>query len=318
MPSTEPETKPLIEVACGVLRRPEGRVLLTQRPAGKLAAGAWEFPGGKLEPGESPAEALRRELYEELRVEVLRARPLIRLRHDYSDRTVMLDTWLVEGFGNRLEGREGQSLAWLSLDEIAGYPVLPTVKPIVASLRLPEHYAFTPPEATEDRLKAGIEALPAQSLLRLRQPALSDSEYHLLACRILPWARARGLKLIVDRDPLQASRIGADGWHASEAALESLSVRPVESGMLFLASAHSAGALLLARTLGADAAVLGAVHDTPSHPGGVTLGWSGFAALAREQGIPVYAIGGVGPAERLLSFQHGAQGVAGIRGFWSG
>lgn len=316
MLNTAPDALPLIPVACGVLRRADGRVLLTQRPPGKVAAGAWEFPGGKIETGESAAEALARELHEELHVEVERARPLIRLRHAYSNRVVRLDAWLVSAHRGTIEGREGQRCAWVSLEEIERYPVLPTVAPILASLRLPEHYVFTPPDADAGRIEAGLSTLPEKALLRLRLPGLAAGPYEALARRLLPAARARGLKLILDREPEQVSALDADGWHAPERVLRKLAIRPVDSGRLFLASVHGRGGIERARALGAAAVVLGTVHESRSHPGGATLGWPGFAALAHEAGLPAYAIGGLARHALHTAFEHGAQGVAGIGAYW--
>jgi 8-oxo-dGTP diphosphatase len=86
----------------------------------------------------------------------------------------------------------------------------------------------------------------------------------------------------------------------------------------FGASCHDAADLERARALGADYAVLGPVRATPTHPGATPLGWEGFARLAVGAGLPVYAIGGVGPAEIPQAWRHGAQGVAGISAFWAG
>src|SRR5579884_2935910 len=109
--SPTPDPRPLIPVACGVLINDRGEVLIAERPPDKLAAGKWEFPGGKIEPGESVEAALARELREELGIEVREARRLLRLRQDYSDRKVWLDTWLVTGWSGALHPHEGQRFA---------------------------------------------------------------------------------------------------------------------------------------------------------------------------------------------------------------
>ena len=323
MPSTGPEpalgqsARPTIRVACGVLQRPDGRVLIAQRPHGKLAAGKWEFPGGKLEAGESASQALVRELYEELGIAVQAATPLIRFRYDYSDRRVDLDTLRVTAWRGEPQAREQQQFDWRLPQNLADLDVLPTVAPIAAALQLPSHYVFTPPVADAAALLAELHRLPAGALLRLRMPQLGDAAYEQQARQLLPACHARGLRLMLDRDPQQVDRLGADGWHASDARLRALRGRPLPAGCWFAASLHDAASVAAARRCGADFAVLGPVQSTPSHPESRPLGWDAFAALVQTAAMPVYALGGVGPAQLSAAQQHGAQGTAGIRAYWS-
>lgn len=308
--------RPFLRVACGVLRRADGRLLLAQRPPGKVAAGRWEFPGGKLEPGESALQALHRELHEELGVRVESARRLRRFRHAYSDRDVELDTWLVERFAGEPEGREAQALRWLLPSQVADLDCLPTVAPILAGYALPAQYLFTASDQPAQRLLQAVAQLPSGLLLRLRQPQLSDADYATLAASMLPMARNRGVRLVLDRQPAMVSQLGADGWHASEAVMSALQRRPLPAEVLTLASVHSLSSAQMAEQKGFDAVVLGQVAATPSHPGEATLGWAGFADIAQRLQCPVFAIGGM-RAELLGDAREAfAHGVAGIRGFW--
>ena len=115
--------RPTIRVVAGALYDREGRVLIAERPPGKHVAGRWEFPGGKIDVGETEEAALGRELTEELGITLLRARPLVRLAHDYDDRRVEISLWLVEKFS----GRERENIfvvrADAQFDPIDGYPV---------------------------------------------------------------------------------------------------------------------------------------------------------------------------------------------------
>jgi 8-oxo-dGTP diphosphatase len=115
-----------------------GRVLIAERPAGKHLAGCWEFPGGKIEPGETRTEALARELWEELGVEIERPRPLLRLRHAYPHSEVLLDVWVVRRYRGEPRGLDGQGLRWCRHKELGSAELLPADRPIVAALRLPE------------------------------------------------------------------------------------------------------------------------------------------------------------------------------------
>ena len=162
--------RPLIDVACGVLVNASGEILIAQRPPGKIAAGKWEFPGGKIEPGETTEVALARELDEELGVCVRQAAPLARLRQDYSDRSVWLDTWKVPAFDGQPQPREGQQLAWVRPEAAGAYDLLPSCWRILAALLLPQHYVFTPADALIADWLPQLSALPAGALLRLRRP----------------------------------------------------------------------------------------------------------------------------------------------------
>jgi len=303
-----------IAVAAGCLVDTRGDVLIAQRPEGKIAAGQWEFPGGKIEAGESPREALVRELHEELGIDVRDARPLIKVVHDYSDRSVEIDCWRVTTWSGTPQGRERQALAWVRPDAIADYPILAADAPILSALRLPDEYVFTPPSATEASLRPALPALPRGALLRLRVPALDDEAYAKLAARIVPDAQACGLRVVLDRSPQLVRSLRADGWHANGAQLRTLHARP--DLPLCIASVHDADELQRTRELGFDAAVLGTVAASASHPGGATLGIAEAARLTQRANLPVYWIGGLRRADLAQVQQHYAQGIAAIRAYW--
>jgi 8-oxo-dGTP diphosphatase len=143
--------RPVIHVVAGVVIDVAGRVLIAQRPAGTHMAGGWEFPGGKLEPGEERLAGLARELREELGITLSgQPRPLIRVRHAYPTREVLLDMWVVKRYSGEARGLDGQALRWCSQDELEKTELLPADRPIVRALRLPErlreasahHYAI--------------------------------------------------------------------------------------------------------------------------------------------------------------------------------
>jgi 8-oxo-dGTP diphosphatase len=123
-----------IEVVAGALFDGAGRVLIAQRPAGKALAGRWEFPGGKLHPGESPYEALVRELREELGLEVSAAERLMRYPHEYADRVVWLDMWTVQRWSGEPRGLDGQALKWVEPGRLHDEDILEADQPIVVAL----------------------------------------------------------------------------------------------------------------------------------------------------------------------------------------
>jgi 8-oxo-dGTP diphosphatase len=122
--------RPVTEVAVGVLVDAQGRFLLTSRPAGKVYAGYWEFPGGKLEPGETVEQALRRELHEEIGITIGPALPWQVLMMDYPHARVRLNFCKVFEWTGRFEMREGQHMAWERLPVASG-PVLPGTIPVL-------------------------------------------------------------------------------------------------------------------------------------------------------------------------------------------
>lgn len=137
-----------LRVAAAVLRDAAGRVLITQRPAGKHMAGYWEFPGGKLVADESAAQGLARELSEELGIEVGSCRELLRLRHAYPERVVELHVFTVEGFTGEPRGLEGQPLRWVAPEALASEALLPADWPIVEALMPQVGRAATPVRAS--------------------------------------------------------------------------------------------------------------------------------------------------------------------------
>ncbi|MDD9858127.1 MAG: (deoxy)nucleoside triphosphate pyrophosphohydrolase [Gammaproteobacteria bacterium] len=131
MPTTAPDSR--LHVAVGILRRGR-RYLIQRRLPGTPCAGQWEFPGGKVEAGESPRRALARELDEELGVEALTARPLMKLPFDYTHARVWLEVFVVDSFAGEAAGREGQQIRWHTLDEIRGLDILAAVPAILDAL----------------------------------------------------------------------------------------------------------------------------------------------------------------------------------------
>jgi mutator protein MutT len=130
--------RPFIHVVAAALIDAAGRVLIAQRPAGKHLAGGWEFPGGKLEPGEARAAGLARELGEELGIAIRNPRPLIRVRHTYAYGEVLIDMWVVRHYSGEPRGLDGQALKWLTQGELEKTELLPADGPIVRALRLPQ------------------------------------------------------------------------------------------------------------------------------------------------------------------------------------
>lgn len=308
---------PLVDVACGVVINAAGELLAAQRPPGKRAAGYWEFPGGKIEPGEAPELALARELAEELGLVIEAPEPLIDFTHVYSDRRVRLRTYRITRFAGDPQAREGQAFCWIRPDRLLRLtPQLPTVGPILAALRLPAHYAFTPalPDGRPWTALPRCQA-PRGALVRLRQPQWSAAHYADQAPGWVAAMRAAGFVPVLDRAPELSRALGV-GLHLPSRRLTKALGRPVAAASPCLASVHSQEELMAARRWAVDAVVIGPVAATPSHPEVVGLGWAGFADLARQAGRPAYALGGLTPADVPAAKAAFGQGIAAIRAYF--
>jgi 8-oxo-dGTP diphosphatase len=329
MPNTGPEAASAmpapgaqrrhVHVAAAAVADGNGCILIQRRPVGVHQGGLWEFPGGKLEPGECAEEALARELLEELGIRLRRFRPLIRTHHDYGDRHVVLDVFRVDEYDGDPVGREGQPLAWVAPDAMDATIFPAADRPVINALRLPSLYLITgdDPEDPDTFCKRLERALSSGlRLVQLRAHQLPDSAFAALARRAFPLCRAAGARLLLNRNPALVAGLPCDGVHLSTPALRRLSARPVAPSRLVGASCHDAEELDLAQRLGLDYALLSPIKATDSHPAAPALEWSGFSSLVEPVCLPVYALGGLGSDDLVQCFAHGGQGVAAIRALW--
>ncbi|MCB1773154.1 MAG: Nudix family hydrolase [Gammaproteobacteria bacterium] len=310
-----------IHVAAAALVDSDGRVLLARRHDDSHQGGLWEFPGGKLEAGESLAEGLRRELHEELGIEVVSHRPLIRITHHYDDRSVLLDVHRVERWQGDPHGREGQPLAWVAPASLGEYPMPAADEPIVKALRLPGIYVITPPDIVdEQRFLAQLDGALAggMQLLQLRLFDLPAERFEALGREVCRRCGDAGARVLLNGSAEFSDRIGADGVHLSSRALRSTTARPLPTDRLVAASCHTQAELTRAAEIGADFALLSPVLPTRSHPDAEPLGWTRFAEWVEPATLPVFALGGMRADLQAVAWSHGGQGIAGIRGLWPG
>ena len=309
----------IIHVAAAAMIDNNDRVLLSRRRPDSHQGGLWEFPGGKLEPDESVAAGLTRELHEELGIDVVAHRPLIRITHHYPDRSVLLDVQLVDDWRGTPVGREGQPLTWVERQALPDYPMPAADAPVVNALLLPSSYLITPPRLeSPDSFLRGLES-SLQAGVRLVQLRLFDlSETDMLAVgrATSELCHARQARVLLNGGLEMATAIGADGLHLSSRHLHHCKNRPVPAGQLLAVSCHSPEDLAAAAGLAADFAMLSPVLPTRSHPDADPLGWGRFAAWVDQASVPVFALGGMRPELIETAWQHGAQGIAAIRGLW--
>ncbi len=310
-------TRRTVDVAAAVLLRPDGTYLLGQRAADTVYAGYWEFPGGKVESGESIAAALYRELQEELGITILHLRPWLRREHHYEHADVQLHFFEVPTWEGKLENRVHAALAWVSPHSPAPTPMLPANGPILKALRLPRMMGVTRAaavgvEAQLTQLEAALER--GLRLVQIREAGLAPQQREHFVREAIARAHAHGAIVVVNGDAGMAARYAADGVHLPARALSNLRTRPDFEWVG--ASCHQRSELEHAADLELDYALLGSVQPTASHPAVQPLGWTGFSALAAGLSLPVLAIGGLTAADMDAARDAGAHGIAAIRGTW--
>jgi len=306
-----------VDVAVAVLIRSDGAALLAQRPESRVYSGYWEFPGGKIEPGEPVPEALRREVREELGIEIERAYPWITRVFIYPHAKVRLHFYRVYAWRGEPHALEHQAIAWQRPDAIELDPLLPANGPVIRSLMLPPEYAIT--RAGELGIEPFLSRLEARlrgglKLIQVREKALGHQAAEEFARRVTALAHAHGAKVLVNSDAALAREVGADGVHLTAEQLRSASAGP--DFPWCGASCHSIEELRRAEALGIDFVVLGPVRATPSHPNAVSLGWERFREIAAGAAMPVYALGGIVPRDLEQALSCGAHGIAMVRGSW--
>ena len=311
------DDRPLLDVVCAVIQKPNGEFLLAQRPSGKVYAGYWEFPGGKVDAGESISQATARELNEELGLVVDESYPWLTRKFSYPHAHVRLHFRRVTCWRNEPHGREMQSFAWQRISNINVNPLLPANGPILSALALPTIYGITHAEELGEgemlhRLEAALDK--GLRLIQVREKNWPRERIEVFARKVIDFARRFEAKVLVNSDWELARTVQADGVHLTANQLMTIDVRP-DMG-LCAASCHNESELLQAEKLGLDFVVLGPILPTPSHPGNPTLGWDRFADLARNYSLPIFALGGLNTHHQEAAWQRGGHGIAMLRNAW--
>lgn len=302
----------------GVIVGEHGKILIAKRPDQVHQGGLWEFPGGKVERGETLVAALGRELQEELAIEVVATEPLIKIRHDYGDKVVLLDVHKVIRFNGEPCGNEGQPLQWVAAKDLHNFAFPAANHPIVTALNLPQHMLITGEFISrhdffvraEQALQKGIR------LLQLRLPDAADLAPLLQEFAALCQNYSAQLQVNTSPDLFLSLAQHSVGLHLNSKNLLQCSARPVASSVLLSASCHSEHELLHAQKIGVDFICLSPVQKTGSHPGQQAMGWQTFADLTERAVVPVFALGGMKASDLPQALAMGAQGIAGISEWW--
>ena len=312
----------IVHVAVAVIKNCDGQILIAKRLEDSHQGGLWEFPGGKVENSETVLEALKRELFEELGIILIKATPLIRIPHDYGDKSVLLDVWYVDQFSGVAFGKEGQETCWVSESSLASYDFPIANLPIVTAIQLPDKYMITGNFKTEDELCMRIQAALNKNikLIQFRASDLSEDTYFELAKKFYVLCKQEKAQLLLNTSMVKYKKHKAHnfshGLHLNSKEIKQYHSKELSTETLVSTSTHNNDEILLAEKLEVDFILLSPVNKTNSHPNSNPLGWEKFKQLAEKATIPVFALGGMTNSDVDLAKTNGAQGIAAISEFW--
>lgn len=313
-----------MHVAVGVIYDIDGKILIAKRPDTAHQGGLWEFPGGKVDAGETIEQALVRELREELNINVLASEPLIQIRHHYPDKSVLLDVHRINHFSGAACGNEGQPIQWVGASQLCEFEFPAANRPIISAINLPNTFAITGPLIEEhDFIERVTEVLQSGvGILQLRIPGFSLPLRQPLLNMVVDLAARYKVQLQVNTSVDVFKQIQdlfpqiSAGLHLNRHEAVQLAKRPIADNLLMGVSCHNAQEIKHAQAIGADYLLLSPVKHTASHPGATPLGWAQFSRLVELANVPVYALGGVSDKDVREARANGAQGVASISAWW--
>ena len=314
-----------MHVAVGVIKNRQGQILVSRRSQSQHMGGFWEFPGGKVEAGESVQQALSRELHEELDItlDTDSLQSLCRIRHDYPDKSVLLDVWQTDQYRGEPRGMEGQPLRWVAAEQLIASHFPPGNRGIIRALRLPRRLALINCSA-QLTPQWPVATLPARTLIRLRHMAQEQSftDYLKLVTTLVPDSTQ---EILIDLPIAECDRQAAfrlqeqhdqiRGFFANRHVLLSMTTRPGGDDLILGCATHDAREISAAASLGADFVTLSPVLPSRSHAQNPGLGWQQFSELAAQFPGPVYAMGGLTLQDLDRAMAAGAYGIAGISMF---
>ncbi|MCU7833658.1 MAG: Nudix family hydrolase [gamma proteobacterium symbiont of Taylorina sp.] len=323
-----------IHVVVAVILK-NNQVLIAQRAKEAHQGGLWEFPGGKMEAGETVEQACIREIQEELGITISHSRPLIKILHHYSDKSVLLETFLCTHFSGKEYlmgetqqfGLENQRVQWVKIDQLNNYQFPAANQSIINSLLLPDKYLISPDCPVSGRqifLQQFSESCKYYSLIQLRIKSLKTNDYQSVineCCRI---ADNNNVKLLLNSSHIKLTdtenNYDYDGIHLTSVHLFDNDYiddyRSRFPGKIISASCHRLEDIEQANDKKLDFIALSPVQKTTSHPQQRPLGWSYFAKLCEVAKMPCFALGGMSINDIGIAQTYGAQGIAGISGFW--
>lgn len=316
--------KPMLEIAVGVLCC-ENEVCLSRRQSHQSHAGCWEFPGGKIEAGESIEQAMQREFQEELGIETREWQHLITIPWEYEKVCVNLNVYQTFEFSGKPHGKEGQEVKWFAREELRELEFPAANQGILKALELNDKYLITGKfldiKEFSQKLQQSFQSGIKLAQLRLKDVPESDRPSYFQSATEL--ARENGAKLLLNGTIAEFEEHNKNennapfaGVQLSSSALFKYDTRPISHDYWLGASTHNWQEIEQALKIGADFILLSPVQATATHPDMPALGWEVFAEITQKLPVPVFALGGMDKYSIATAKLYGGQGVAAISAFW--
>jgi len=317
-----------IHVVAAIIVKNDNQYLIAKRPVDTHQGNLWEFPGGKVEPGEQAFSALQRELKEELDIEIHSAQAFLQIKHVYPDKNIFLDIYKVYDYSGEEKPKASQEIRWVEGRDIKAYDFPQANQLIVDALLLPEVVAITTADVLQQTIAQNIQQIVSRNInvILFRDYAKSDTQY-LHTARVLneefknrlsntgQWGLSQGI-MINRPELMQKHEEEFLGLHLNSENLKAFSQRPISNEKILSASCHNQQEISLAEKLSCDFVFLAPVLKTNSHPEKKTLGWSTSEQLVRASKLPVILLGGLSMDDLSTAKTIGALGIAGISSFW--
>ncbi|WP_447507542.1 NUDIX domain-containing protein [Acinetobacter lactucae] len=297
--------KPIVDVAIAILIH-RGKILVGWRQEEQHQGGKHEFPGGKVEQGETPEDACRREIYEEVGIGLKDWHQFDYIHHEYND--IIVNLHLFHSYvPDELLNLIHQPWAWYTRDQLLHLNFPKANKNIIKRLYWPHlikiSNTLSTVESSDALLYWRIEDESEQQYIE-QLTALDEEQRSNLIINVDMWQQL---------SPELQKQIKT--VHLKQSQLMNLHKGDLTVGVRYIAACHDAVSLKQAQQIGCDAVFISPVKTTATHPEAVALGWERFSDLAQNSQIPVFALGGVHPDDLTIAQQHGAHGLAGIRNF---
>ena len=302
----------MIEVVVGIIRNESGDIFIAKRQKNQFMPDFWELPGGKVERNESHHEALKRELFEETGIKVIKCGLTQTIHQQYPEKTINLSVYTIEEYSGIPSGEEGQEYSWCNIDNFMNFKLLPTMWKIIKKISLPDCYWITPENHNTGSIleQCSQHIADGKKMIQLRSKLQLDKQY---IEKFNQLCQLNGVKLILNM-PQMNFREPCDGWHLTTQELLNFSPKELSEEKLIGASTHNLEEVKHAEKMFLDYISLSPINKTLSHPDTKTLGWTRASEIISQSRLPIYLLGGMNNDSLKQALSIGAKGIAGIRG----
>ena len=301
----------LIKAVAAIIEDKNGNILISQRMSHQFMPDYWELPGGKIEPGESSFQAAKRELKEELSIDVKELKIIKTINQSYSDRDVQIEIVKIDQYFGDPIGQEGQRIKWLDIDSILNLKILPTMRPILNLLRLPKIFWITPEQEFKEETLEDLIKVKKNNDVNIIQFRSKIKTNELYLSNFIEICKQYNIQLILNTIDKSFDE-DVQGWHLTSQELMSTDTRPCPPSKILGASVHNMSELEKANEVGVDYVFISPIKETKSHPGVMPLSSKEIKKLMRATNIPAYFLGGLSRDQMEDCEKLGAHGIAGI------